>query len=211
MFDVLAIDASFSQKILHIPIAQCETEIEPNRRLDNIRVKTVSIIGNVIHRPKLAGADQKHTVNVTVPNNYTVRPALSPSRKAIIASRGATASPTSVVGAYLLRTSNSSSLGLGDMPATIKSKNSEISSPVTRLAKCARPWLARHNLRVVTRTGKSSANPRVFRLTLFNIRSLSNLADGAKSTKCFVPSTKRPARRLAGSFRTRRTKPGQPV
>ncbi len=50
---VADVDAAFGQEILNIPLAHREPEVEPNRVLDNVGVKAVASIRDILHRANL--------------------------------------------------------------------------------------------------------------------------------------------------------------
>ncbi len=58
------IDASLSKEIFNIAVANREAEVEPYGLTDNVGMKTMALIRNVVHLAKLACGADNHPVNV---------------------------------------------------------------------------------------------------------------------------------------------------
>ena len=62
------VQSTFCEKVFHIAKAQCETEVQPNRMLDNLRWKSVSFTANLCHSNKLTPmVKSNQQVNFSMP------------------------------------------------------------------------------------------------------------------------------------------------
>src|SRR5207248_919039 len=62
------IESAFSEELLHVPVAQCEPQIEPDRVLDDRRREAMSAVGELIHAGSLpCRATRSNPVSVTLP------------------------------------------------------------------------------------------------------------------------------------------------
>src|SRR5947207_1572708 len=67
------IESAFSEELLHVPVAQCEPQIEPDRVLDDRRREAMSAVGELIHAGSLPC---RAAVSVTLPASRSHRRAM---------------------------------------------------------------------------------------------------------------------------------------